>query len=76
MSMTETQRSRAARPAWQKRLTKLWAATAVLVILSRISYRVGWPVPVTATLLVLAIILALALLVRRIVSAVREHRRS
>ncbi len=32
--------------------------------------------PVTATLLVLAIILALALLVRRIVAAVRERGRS
>ncbi|WP_372699673.1 hypothetical protein [Arthrobacter sp. JSM 101049] len=74
--MTETQRSRAARPVWQKRLTKLWAATAVLAVLSRISYRASWPMPVTATLLVLAIILALALLVRRIVAAVRERGRS
>ncbi|MBM6621143.1 hypothetical protein JTF08_05935 [Micrococcaceae bacterium RIT802] len=74
--MTETQRSRAERPTWQKRLTKLWAATAVLAVLSRISFRVGWPVPVTATLLMLAIILALALLVRRLVAAVRERGRS
>lgn len=76
MSMTETQRRRAARPAGQKRLTRVWALAWILAVLSRISYRAGWPVPITATLLVVAIILALALLVRRIVAAIRERGRS
>ena len=76
MSMTETQRSRAARPAWQERRTGLWAAAWALAVLSRISFRAGWPVPVTTTLLVIAIVLAVALLIRRIVTAVRGRRKS
>lgn len=74
--MTEMQRSRGARPAWQKRLTKLWALAWILAVLSRISYRAGWPLPITALLLAVAIVLALALLVRRTVAAVRKGGRS
>lgn len=74
-AMTDVQRTRAARPRWQKRLTTLWAIAWALAICSRISYRMHWPVPVTATLLTVAIILAVALLVRRIVAAVRGQRK-
>lgn len=76
LSMMETQRSRAARPAWQRRRTALWGAAWALAVCSRISYRAGWPVPVTTTLLVIAIVLAVTLLIRRIASAVRKHRQS
>jgi hypothetical protein len=73
-AMAAGARNRAARPAWRKRLTRLWVLTLVLAVASRASYRLGWPVPVTTTLLVIAIALALALLVRRITSYVGEHR--
>ncbi|MDN6170643.1 MAG: hypothetical protein L0J11_11270 [Micrococcaceae bacterium] len=75
-SMTETQRSRAARPAWQKRRSAFWATAWALAACSRISYRAGWPVPVTTTLLVIAIVVAVALLTRRIVTAVRGRSRT
>lgn len=74
-AMTDVQRTRAARPAWQKRLTALWVATWTLAICSRISFRLDWPVPITATLLAVAILLAGALLVRRVVSSVRDRRK-
>ncbi|SJM65410.1 hypothetical protein FM101_09250 [Arthrobacter rhombi] len=47
-----------------------------MAVCSRISYRAGWPVPVTTTLLGIAIALAVTLLIRRIASAVRNHRQS
>ncbi|WP_417218683.1 hypothetical protein [Arthrobacter sp.] len=73
--MTDVQRTRAARSRWQKRLTALWASAWVLAICSRISYRMHWPVPVTATLLAVAIVLAVALLIRRLVAAMRGQRK-
>ncbi|MGG5751808.1 hypothetical protein ACQ3I4_04180 [Zafaria sp. Z1313] len=72
-AMTEIHKQRAARPAWQKRLTRLWFLAVGLGVGARINHHLGGPDWATGVLLATAIGLAVALLVRRIAAALRAR---
>ncbi|MEE1620765.1 hypothetical protein ACQ7DA_07585 [Zafaria sp. J156] len=72
-AMTEVYKQRAARPAWQKRLTRLWFLAVGLGVGARINHHLGGPDWATGVLLAAAISLAVVLLVRRITAGLRAR---